>query len=132
MRITFIGGGNMAKALIGGLIAREFAAADIQVVEPHAESRERLTQAFSVRCVAAVDVVALDCDALVLAVKPQQMRDALTPLKGKLQTQLVVSIAAGLRLDDISCWLGDYRQLVRTMPNMAALIGKSITNKQLD
>ena len=132
MRITFIGGGNMAKALIGGLLTQGFSAADMQVVEPYAQSRDRLSAAFAVRCVGAIDAATLNCDALVLAVKPQQMHDALAPLNGQLEQQLVVSIAAGLRLKDISRWLGGYRQVVRSMPNMAAMIGKSITGLYAD
>ena len=132
MRITFIGGGNMAKALIGGLLTQGFSAAEMQVVEPYSPSRERLSAMFAVRCVAAVDAAAMDCDTLVLAVKPQQMHDALAPLNGQLEQQLVVSIAAGLRLEDISRWLGGYRQVVRSMPNMAAMIGKSITGLYAD
>ena len=120
MKITFIGGGNMAVALIGGLRKQGFSAAGIQVVEPFAEAREKLTESFGVRCTAAVDAAALDCEALVLAVKPQQLREAVAPLRGKLGTQLVVSIAAGLRMADISCWLGNYSKLVRTMPNTPA------------
>ena len=132
MRITFIGGGNMARALIGGLVAQGYAASEMQVVEPHAASRERLTAAYALRSVEIVDATAMDCDMLVLAVKPQQMREALQLLSGKLTRQLVVSIAAGLRLHDISRWLGGYRQLVRTMPNMAAFVGKSITGLYAD
>ena len=60
MKITFIGGGNMAVALIGGLRKQGFSAAGIQVVEPFAASREKLTETFGVRCTAAVDAVALD------------------------------------------------------------------------
>jgi pyrroline-5-carboxylate reductase len=131
MKITFIGGGNMAVALIGGLKKRGFSAAGIQVVEPIAESREKLTSTFGVRSTAAVDAAALNCEVLVLAVKPQQMRDALAPFgeqfAGRLQEQLVVSIAAGLRLADLSRWLGGHRRLVRTMPNTPALIGAGIT-----
>ena len=127
MKITFIGGGNMAVALIGGLCRQGFPAAAIQVVEPFAESREKLAAAFGVRCTAAIDATTLDCEVLVLAVKPQQLREAVAPLRGKLGTQLVVSIAAGLRMADISRWLGNYRKLVRTMPNTPALIGAGIT-----
>jgi pyrroline-5-carboxylate reductase len=64
---------------------------------------------------------------MVLAVKPQQMREALAPLAGQLKKQLVVSIAAGTRMADISRWLGGHRRLVRTMPNTPALIGAGIT-----
>jgi len=132
MKITFIGGGNMAVALIGGLRKQGFSAAGIQVVEPSEEARERLTEAFGVRCVPAIDSAALNCEILVLAVKPQIMREALAPCVGKLGTQLVISIAAGLRLDDISRWLGGHRVLVRTMPNTPALIGAGITGLYAD
>jgi pyrroline-5-carboxylate reductase len=132
MKITFIGGGNMAVALIGGLKTQGFSAAGIQVVEPMAEARERLTAAFGVHCAETVDAAALACEVLVLAVKPQQMRQAVVPLKGRLQHPLVVSIAAGLRLADIGRWLGNYRRLVRCMPNMPALIGAGITGLYAD
>ena len=127
MKITFIGGGNMAVALIGGLKKKGFSAAGIQVVEPNAEARERLTDSFGVRCAPAVDAAALNCEVIVLAVKPQQMRDAVAPLTGALATQLIVSIAAGLRIADMSRWLGGHAKLVRTMPNTPALIGSGVT-----
>jgi len=127
MKITFLGGGNMANALIGGLRKQGYSAAGIQVVEPLEEKRELLAATFGVRCCPAVDAASLNCEALVLAVKPQQMREALAPLAGKLVDQLVLSIAAGLRLADISRWLGGYTLLVRSMPNMPALIGEGIS-----
>jgi len=132
MKITFIGGGNMAIALISGLYRQGFAAAAIQVVEPFAEARNSLADRFGVRCTANVDAAALDCHVLVLAVKPQQMQEALAPLVGKLNAQLVVSIAAGLRLADISRWLGGHHHVVRTMPNTPALIGAGITGLYAD
>lgn len=79
------------------------------------------------RAVEVLDEQALACDVLVLAVKPQQLKVAVEPLKGRLSSQVVVSIAAGLRLADIGRWLGDYRKLVRAMPNTPALIGAGIT-----
>ncbi|MBI3524498.1 MAG: pyrroline-5-carboxylate reductase [Betaproteobacteria bacterium] len=131
MKITFIGGGNMTTALIGGLRKQGYSAAAMQVVEPLEENREKLTGVFGVRCCAAVDAASLNCEMLVLAIKPQQARAALAPLtnqfKGLLQEQLVVSVIAGLRLTDISRWLGGYRKLVRSMPNMPALIGAGIS-----
>jgi pyrroline-5-carboxylate reductase len=127
VKITFLGGGNMASALIGGLRSQGFAMAGIQVVEPVAEARERLSEAFGVRCTAAVDAAAMNCDALVLAVKPQVMKEALAPVAAHLAGQVVISIAAGLRLADIGRWLGGYRRLVRTMPNTPALIGAGIS-----
>jgi pyrroline-5-carboxylate reductase len=132
MKISFIGGGNMAVALIGGLRKQGFSAAAIQVVEPMEQSRERLDASFGIRCIPEIDAAALHCDVLVLAVKPQVMREALAPLAGKLTQQLVISIAAGLRLADLSRWLGGHRKLVRTMPNTPALIASGITGMFAD
>lgn len=126
MKISFIGGGNMAAALIGGMLKRGYSAAAIQVVELVPAARERLTEQFGVRCAAVADDAVLACDVLVLAVKPQQLRDALAPLAGRLARQLVLSIAAGVRMADIARWLGDYRCVVRAMPNTPALVGAGI------
>ncbi|HMV53716.1 MAG TPA: pyrroline-5-carboxylate reductase [Rhodocyclaceae bacterium] len=126
MKISFIGGGNMAAALIGGMLKRGYSAAAIQVVELVPPARERLTEQFGVRCAAVADDAVLACDVLVLAVKPQQLRDALAPLAGRLSCQLVLSIAAGVRMVDIARWLGDYRCIVRAMPNTPALVGAGI------
>lgn len=136
MNITFLGGGNMAVALIGGMLERGFAASDLQVIELSAEGRARLAQQFGVRVVEQADAQALACDVIVLAVKPQQMKAALAPLAGRLATQLVISIAAGLRLADLARWLGGagqpYSRLVRCMPNTPALIGAGITGLYAD
>jgi pyrroline-5-carboxylate reductase len=132
MKITFIGGGNMANALIGGLRKQGFSAAGIQVVEPVEELRARLTDDFGVRCTPALDAAALNCEVLVLAVKPQVMKEALAPAAGKLDDQLVVSIAAGLQLKDLGRWLGGHSKLVRSMPNTPALIGAGITGLYAD
>jgi pyrroline-5-carboxylate reductase len=127
MRITFLGGGNMAAALIGGMREKGFSAAGIQVIDLNAEAREALTDKFGVRCTEHVDAASLNCEVLVLAVKPQQMREAVAPLIGQLSGQLVISIAAGLRVSDMARWLGGYSRIVRTMPNTPALIGAGIT-----
>jgi len=132
MKITFLGGGNMAAALIGGLIEKGFSAGELQAVDLSAESRERLAARFGVRTVESLDDAALACDVLVLAVKPQQMKAALAPLAGRLGRQIVISIAAGLRLADIGRWLGGYSQLVRCMPNTPALIGAGVTGLYAD
>lgn len=127
MRITFLGGGNMAAALIGGLKEKGFSAAGIQVIELNEAARDALTEKFGVRCTGTVDAASLNCEVVVLAVKPQQMREAVKPLVGQLGNQLVISIAAGLRVSDIARWLGNYGRIVRTMPNTPALIGAGIT-----
>lgn len=127
MKITFLGGGNMANALIGGLVRTGFAASDIAVIELGAQGRAKLRLVYGVRCYEGPTVAALDCDALLLSVKPQQMRDACVPLASHLKQQLVISIAAGLRMADVSRWLGGYGKIVRAMPNTPALIGSGIT-----
>ncbi len=132
MKITFLGGGNMATALIGGLKKQGFSAAGMQVVEPVAEARERLTDTFGVRCAATADAAALNCEVLVLSVKPQLMKEALAPVVGHIAGQLVISIAAGLRLADLGRWLGGHRRLVRTMPNTPALISAGVTGLYAD
>ncbi len=126
MKVTFVGGGNMATALIGGLLQRGFTSQDLVVVEVLSESRERLSRDYGVLCRTSADRAALNSDVVVLAVKPQQMREAVSALRGFLNNQLVVSIAAGIRLADLSRWLGGYHCLVRAMPNTPALIGAGI------
>ena len=113
--------------LFAELLKRGYSAAAIQVVELVPPARERLTEQFGVRCAAVADDAVLACDVLVLAVKPQQLRDALAPLAGRLSCQLVLSIAAGVRMVDIARWLGDYRCIVRAMPNTPLVIKRGIT-----
>lgn len=126
MKLAFIGGGNMASALIGGLIAKGARPGSIAVAETVPAARRRLAAKFRVRASAAPDARTLAADTLVLAVKPQDMRAALAPLAGKLGGKLVVSVAAGIRLQDLSRWLGGHAKLVRCMPNTPALIGAGI------
>lgn len=127
MKIGFVGGGNMAIAIIGGLLAKGQAAGDIAVAERDTDQRQRLASDFGVQVEASPGDALGSADVLVLAVKPQQMREAaasLVPLPGG---QLVVSIAAGIRLADLSRWLGGHQLLVRAMPNTPALVHAGIT-----
>lgn len=126
MKIAFVGGGNMASALIGGLLAQGAGRGAIRVVEPVAAARRRLAARLRLRASAAIDARTLEADTIVLAVKPQDMRAAVAPLAGKLRGKLVVSVAAGIRLQDLSRWLGGHARLVRCMPNTPALIGAGI------
>ncbi|MCB1915940.1 MAG: pyrroline-5-carboxylate reductase [Rhodocyclaceae bacterium] len=127
MKIVFLGGGNMATALIGGMLATGFEREAITVIEREREAGARLAERFGVGVVGGVAEAGLPADALVLAVKPQQMKAALADFDGRLDDTLVVSIAAGLRAADIVRWLGGHRRLVRCMPNTPALIGAGIT-----
>ncbi len=127
MKITFLGGGNMANALIGGMLKKGFAASDIVVVDPGSEARDKLTQTYGVGCHASAEALNTAGDLLVLAVKPQQMMDAVLPFVAKLGNAVVVSIAAGLDIATLARFLGGHRKIVRCMPNTPALIGAGIT-----
>ena len=132
MKITFLGGGNMAIALVGGLIQRGFAPHDLSVIEILPEARERLITQFAINVFTEASADALQCDVLVLAVKPQQMRAALASLPAGENAPLIVSIAAGLLVDDLARWMGGYRRIVRAMPNTPALIGAGMTGLYAD
>jgi pyrroline-5-carboxylate reductase len=127
MNITFIGGGNMATALIGGLVAKGFDRNAIKVVEVQPEARERLANTLGVAAFAEPAPAVPLGDVVVLAVKPQQMREAARALAPLLGRELVLSIAAGIRLADLRRWLDDYPRLARCMPNTPALIGMGVT-----
>jgi pyrroline-5-carboxylate reductase len=127
MKITFLGGGNMANALIGGMLKQGFAADDITVIDPGSEARSKLAASYGIQCVAAAGELSTVGDLLLLAVKPQQMKEAVAALHDKLGQALVVSIAAGLDLETLSRFLGGHRKIVRCMPNTPALIGAGIT-----
>ncbi len=124
MRIAFLGGGNMATALIGGLVARGADARSIAVVEVSPAARERLGARYPVHIATAPDAAVQRSEVLVLAVKPQDARSALASVS--INKQLVISIAAGITLQALSRWLGGHRKLVRCMPNTPALIGAGI------
>ena len=127
MKVTFIGGGNMAQAIIGGLLRKGFERASITVVEPFDDTRARVSGQFGVRAVASAGELAEPADLVVMAVKPQQMREAALALAPKLAGELVLSIAAGTRLADLGRWLGGHALLARCMPNTPALIGEGVT-----
>lgn len=126
MKIAFLGGGNMANALVGGLVARGFDRGSISVIEVSPAARERIA-AHGVRVSTAPDAGLGEADTLVIAVKPQDLRSALASLASRIREKLVVSIAAGVRLDALSRWLGGHRRIVRCMPNTPALVGAGIT-----
>ena len=126
-QILFIGGGNMGGALVGGLLAHGMAAADLGAVEADSAQRERLAAKFSIKVWPRIADVAPGADTIVLAVKPQQMRTVATELAPRLGRELVLSIAAGIRTDDLARWLGGYRRIVRVMPNTPALVRSGIS-----
>ncbi|MFZ6847029.1 pyrroline-5-carboxylate reductase [Undibacterium sp. RuRC25W] len=127
LKIGFIGGGNMAVALITGLLQAGTSAQDIHVVDVNQAMLARLETEFNVSTSLMIDAKLQHMDVIVLAVKPQQLRDVVGELAVHLRQQLLISIAAGIRAIDISRWLNSYPRIVRVMPNTPALIGKGVT-----
>ena len=135
MNIHFIGGGNMAQAIIGGLLAKGHDAASITVTEPLASTRQRLEHEFNLKTFDGTPGDILETTItpalIVLAVKPQQMREVALSLAPQLcaltKKPVVLTIAAGIRLQDLQRWLGGHTQLARCMPNTPALIGAGIS-----
>jgi pyrroline-5-carboxylate reductase len=129
-QIAFVGGGNMASAIIGGLIAKGASASDFRIVEPLPAQRERLAARFpGVALHEACTRAAIDgTGVVVLAVKPQQMRQAANALAPWIAAvPWVLTIAAGVRCTDLARWLGGYARIVRAMPNTPALVGAGIS-----
>jgi pyrroline-5-carboxylate reductase len=134
VHITFIGGGNMGRALISGLLANGFEANQLSVVEANSSTGLQLHQDFGVEIISALDQIAFDfskTNVVVMAIKPQDFNIVAKSLSVKLKHAtgsgpLILSIAAGIRLKDMSRWL-EHERCVRAMPNTPALIGKGIT-----
>jgi pyrroline-5-carboxylate reductase len=127
MNIAIVGGGNMARALLGGLIARGHEPAALKVVEVDAEARATVAARFGVETFAAIEAPAVaSANVIVIAVKPHHVRAVARDLASLVEAQVVLTIAAGIRLADLSRWLGGYRRLVRAMPNTPALIGAGV------
>lgn len=125
--ITFIGGGNMASAILGGLLQQGHPASALQVVEPFDEQRARLAQQFpGVALVPAAGPDMRPSDMVIWAVKPQTFREAALASAAYLVDALHLSVAAGITTDSMATWLGTGR-IVRAMPNTPALVGLGMT-----
>jgi len=128
-KIAFIGGGNMARSLIGGMIATGISNQNISVSEPKADLRKCLNEDFDVNASEENASVAKGADVIVLAVKPQILQEVVTPL-GSLVAKtrpLLISVAAGVTSSSIERWVGGQPALIRVMPNTPALIGAGIS-----
>jgi pyrroline-5-carboxylate reductase len=123
--LAFIGGGNMASAIIGGLVASGRSGASILVVEPLAAQRERLHSEHGVTAIAAADASLASAALVVWAVKPQLFKEAAAPAGAHIGRALQLSVMAGIRSDAIAAAARTDR-VVRAMPNTPALIGQGI------
>lgn len=134
VHITFVGGGNMGRALISGLLASGFISQQISVVEANTLTSDALHGNFGVEIIPAVDQIEFDLvknNVVVMAIKPQDFHPVAKDLHAKFNhppasAPLILSIAAGIRLEDMCRWLG-HERCVRAMPNTPALIGQGIT-----
>jgi pyrroline-5-carboxylate reductase len=124
--IAFIGGGNMASSIIGGLIRQGHPVAQIEVVEPFAPTREALLTNYGLTALPEAGAALQRASIVVWAVKPQTFKDAAAQARAHTQQALHLSVAAGIRSDSIAQWLGTER-IVRTMPNTPALVGKGMS-----
>ncbi len=129
LRIGFIGGGNMAGSIIGGLVATGHHPEQLLVSEPDLARGDALTAQHGVLACNDNDAVAAQCDALILAVKPQVMPQVLTEIRDPVGVRkpVVISIAAGIPLSTLSAGLGGHSALVRAMPNTPALLRAGIS-----
>lgn len=128
-KISFIGGGNMAQALISGLVSCGVKPSLITVADPSSEAREQLAAKGlnTVDPTADAKAAVIDADIVVLAVKPQVMKAVVSSFADVLDTQLVISVAAGLSTELLSDMLGGYDNIVRAMPNTPAMIQMGAT-----
>ncbi len=124
--IAFIGGGNMASAIINGMITQGFRRDKIIVVEPWQEARDKLKTQFDIQAQELPGPYLQEAETVVWAVKPQTFKDAVHQSRSHTRNALHLSIAAGIPSASIATWLSSER-IVRAMPNTPALIGKGIT-----
>ena len=124
--IAFIGGGNMASAIMGGLLRQGLTPAQFEVVEPFGEARAKLQSGLGVTAQEQACPALARAQLVVWAVKPQTFKQAALQVRGHTANALHLSVAAGIRSDSIAAWLGSGR-IVRSMPNTPALIGKGMT-----
>ncbi len=125
-RIAFIGGGNMASAIIGGLIRQGLPATQVMVVEPFEATRVLLKSQHGVQAHPTPGPFLADADLIVWAVKPQSFREAAAPVAPFAGRALQLSVMAGIRAADIAAASGSAR-IVRCMPNTPALVGRGMT-----
>jgi len=128
-RLCILGAGNMGRALIGGLLRSGTRAERVSAAESQPAAREALSREFGITATADTRAAIAGATIVVLAVKPQDARDVLTPLAGVLTASkpLVVSVAAGVRVAALESWCGPGVPVMRAMPNRPALIGAGAT-----
>lgn len=123
--ICFIGGGNMGEAIVAKMVTGDWAASDIHVIDHNPEKLERLANTYGVHTHEAPGSWLAQIDAVVLATKPQQLPEAIASVKNWIEDALVISIAAGVRVEDLANMVG-HHCICRTMPNTPMKIGHGV------
>ncbi len=127
MNVGFIGGGNMAAAIMRGLVKNNWCAKDIRVYDRHFEKCDQLNQEYGVTVCKDSQTLVASSDVIVLAVKPQALEAAIAEFKINIRPeQLIISVAAGVLLEQCETWCGS-KNIVRAMPNTPAAIGEGAT-----
>lgn len=127
-KIAFIGGGNMASCIIGGMLANGFSSEQIRVSDPGEQARANIEQAYGIAASTDNQATVADADIVVLAVKPQVIGPVVSDLAPALSSNsAVVSIAAGIQIADLQNWLGENQAIVRAMPNTPAMVRTGAT-----
>ena len=127
-KIGFIGGGNMARSLIGGLVSAGYPSEAVSVADPSESIRRALAADFGIKATTDNQEIMEQCDVVVLAVKPQVMQTVTTALQiGQNNPPLILSVAAGIRTASLANWLGGETAIVRAMPNTPALVQSGAT-----
>jgi pyrroline-5-carboxylate reductase len=129
MQTGFIGAGNMAQAIIGGLIRTGTLAENISIYEPNTELANRLVSGLGIQAVSENTAIFESCDVIMLAVKPQIMQAALESAKSVILKPgaFIVSIAAGVPIHLLQSWMGEMHPVIRVMPNTPALVGAGVS-----
>jgi pyrroline-5-carboxylate reductase len=126
LNICFLGGGNMAAAIIGGLLNKNYSPALIRVIESDSKKRLAIENKFKVSSMAEFKKIDKG-EIIVLAVKPQQAESLLKSISTEISEQLILSIAAGIQIESIGKWTRGHKNIVRSMPNVCAQIQLGVT-----
>ena len=123
-RVAFIGSGNIASSMIGGLIANGVEPRQLVAADPDSTQQQLIAKKYGIRVFDANHDAAKDADVIVFAVKPQQMQKVVQEISENIniKNKLILSVAAGIKLQSIESWLGQPSSVIRVMPNMPALI----------
>lgn len=127
--IGFIGSGNMARAILNGLIRNGFPAHALWVSDPDHAQLKAISESNDIHRTSDNATLVENCHVIILAVKPQILRSVLTPLTASIATHrpLIVSLAAGIPIDSLSRWTAGYTKIIRTMPNTPAQVSLGVT-----